>query len=251
MPTDLPHEPAKRALVLQDMLIAQATDGKMDDQSYQMLRSEFMKRRDMKDLLPAFVRRCKTAADFWDYIKGEFKQWAPRRSFIRQEFSPLLDYLEMNSSSLPSDGHISSTLETFDETEVHRAWEKALERSTADPEGAITVARTLLESVCKRILGEHWIPINEKDDLPKLFHAAAECLNLAPSQHTEPVFKAILGGCQNIVNSLGTLRNKMGDAHSQGRRQVRPSERHAALAVNLAGAMATFLVQTHQAKRSD
>ena len=72
----------------------------------------------------------------------------------------------------------------------------------------------------------------------------AEYLNLAPSQHTEETFKATLGSCQNVVNSLGTLRNKIEDAHGQGRKPIRPSKRHAALAVNLAEAMATFLVQT-------
>ena len=46
------------------------------------------------------------------------------------------------------------------------------------------------------------------------------------------------------MNNLGTLRNKIGDAHGQGGRPIKPGERHAALAVNLAGAVATFLVET-------
>ncbi|WP_334364405.1 abortive infection family protein [Bradyrhizobium sp. AZCC 1578] len=46
----------------------------------------------------------------------------------------------------------------------------------------------------------------------------------------------------SVVEGLGSLRNKIGDAHGQGGKPVRPSARHAAqLAVNLAGAMATFL----------
>ena len=68
----------------------------------------------------------------------------------------------------------------------------------------------------------------------------AEYLNLAPSQHTEETLKATLGSCQNVVNRLGTLRNKIGDAHGQGRKPIRPSRRHAALAVILAEAIATF-----------
>jgi Abortive infection C-terminus len=121
----------------------------------------------------------------------------------------------------------------------------------SDPDGAITAARTLLETVCKSILETKGIgAYSEGDDLPKLYFKTAEYLNLAPSQHTEETFKAILGSCQNVVNSLGTLRNKIGDAHGQGRRPIRPSKRHAALAVNLAGAMATFLVQTYADKKS-
>lgn len=73
-------------------------------------------------------------------------------------------------------------------------------------------------------------------------------LNIAPSQHTEDAFKRILGGATSVVEGLGSLRNKIGDAHGQGGKPVRPTVRHAQLAVNLAGAMATFLVETRAAR---
>ncbi|MDG1319996.1 MAG: abortive infection family protein [Paracoccaceae bacterium] len=42
-----------------------------------------------------------------------------------------------------------------------------------------------------------------------------------------------------------TLRNRLSDSHGRGGRlPVRPSPRHASLAVNTAGAIATFLVET-------
>jgi hypothetical protein len=50
------------------------------------------------------------------------------------------------------------------------------------------------------------------------------------------------------VETRGTLRNRIGDAHGRGGKPVQPAPRHAALAVNLAGAMATFIVETWQAK---
>ena len=191
------------------------------------------------------MRRCRNLATFWEWIKGEAKQWAPRRALIRQAFTALLDHLETRNRTA-ADQTISGVLESFDEEGVHRAWVKALDRRVADPEGAITAARTLLETVCKTILDASGSNLyGDADDLPKLYHKTAERLNLAPSQHTEETFKAILGSCQNVVNSLGTLRNKVGDAHGQGRKAVRPSKRHAALAVNLAGGMATFLVETY------
>src|SRR3954469_16034145 len=67
---------------------------------------------------------------------------------------------------------------------------------------------------------------------------------LAPNQHTEQVFKAILGNCQSVVNYLGTIRNRLGASHGQGGKPVRPRPRHAQLVVNLAGSMATFLITT-------
>ena len=61
-------------------------------------------------------------------------------------------------------------------------------------------------------------------------------------------FKAIRAGCHTVVQNLGTLCNRISDAHGQGRNPVRPVPRHAALAVNLAGSMATFLVETWQSR---
>jgi hypothetical protein len=245
---ELPNDPVERALGLQELLVSHATGGKESDPIYRLLRREFMDRQDTCELLPSFVRTCRTLGMFWAWIKGQFDSWAPRRAAIRAAFVPLLDHLEGRNRS-PSDRTISEALETFDEAGVHKAWEKALVRRATDADGAITAARTLLETVCKRILDEHQKSYEEAEDLPKLYHAAAETLSLAPNQHTEQVFKSILGSCQNIVNGLGTLRNKIGDAHGKGGRPVKPSARHAALAVNLAGAMATFLVQTHNERR--
>ncbi|MDP6642843.1 MAG: abortive infection family protein [Rhodospirillales bacterium] len=82
-----------------------------------------------------------------------------------------------------------------------------------------------------------------------MYGNTAKLMSLAPSQHTEEVFKAILGGCHTVVQNLGTLRNKLGDAHARGGKPVKPSQRHAALAVNLAGSMAIFLVETWQERR--
>ena len=100
----------------------------------------------------------------------------------------------------------------------------------------------LIESICKHILDEAGILHSDKDDLPKLYKKTATQLNMAPEQHQEEVFKQILGGCQTVIEGLGTLRNKLSDAHGKSKKAVKPSVRHAALAVNLAGSMAAFLI---------
>jgi hypothetical protein len=132
-------------------------------------------------------------------------------------------------------------LGSFDPENVHAAWQKALDRRALDPEGAITAARTL---VCKHILDDGGVSYADDSDLPKLWALTAKEVNLAPQQHQEEVFRAILGNCQSVVNNIAAIRNKVGDAHGHGRRQVRPKPRHAELAVNLAGTMAAFLVAT-------
>ena len=131
--------------------------------------------------------------------------------------SRLLEFLE-TGSKMPSDQTVSEGLKRFNVESVHTAWEKALDRRQSDPEGAITAARTLLETVCKHILDESAIQYNgNKIELPQLYRLVSNELRLSPSQHTKEVFKQILGGCSAIVNGLGTLRNRLGDAHGQGK----------------------------------
>lgn len=132
---------------------------------------------------------------------------------------------------------------------IHGTWQKALERRNSDPEGAITSARTLLESVCKHILDASGGTYDDGDDMNKLYRQTAERLNIAPTQHTEKVFKQILGGCTAVIERLAAVRNRLSDSHGKGKAAAMPSARHAELAVNLAGAMAVFLLATWEAHR--
>ncbi|WP_234053649.1 MULTISPECIES: abortive infection family protein [unclassified Xanthobacter] len=151
----------------------------------------------------------------------------------------------------PADESISAALAAFDPTQVHARWTAAMARRGTEPAGAITLARTLLEDVCKWILDQAGSTWQETDDLPVLYRKLSKVLKLAPDDHTEQIFKQILGSCQSVVESLGALRNKLSDAHSPGPKRARPQPRHAELAVNLAGAMATFLVATWEARQAE
>ena len=162
---------------------------------------------------------------------------------------PLFDYVE-GKNRAPVDAVASEVLQNFDPDGVHAVWQKALDRRHTDPEGAITAARTLLETVCKHILHQTGTPYSDKDDLPALYKATATQLNIAPSQHTEEVFKQILGGVTSVVGGLGALRNRISDSHGQGPKPVRPLSRHAQLAVNLAGTVATYLNETWLTKEA-
>lgn len=162
--------------------------------------------------------------------------------------SPIFKVLLLPDGS-PADLGITTTLSAFDANQIGERWKRALESRSTDPERAITLARTLLEDVCKWILneaGEEW---EEKDDLTVLYKKLSKTLKLAPDDYTEQIFKQILSSCQSVVVALGALQNKLGDAHSIGPKRVKPGSRHAELAVNLSGAMATFLVSTWNAKQ--
>jgi len=151
----------------------------------------------------------------------------------------------------PIGNSTTETLTKLDPVEIHRVWQTALERRSDDSEGAITSARSLLETVCKYILDSFDAPYSDKDDLPKLYRLTAQQLSLAPDQQSEEMFKRAFSGCQTVVNSLAEIRNRFGDAHGKGSNSVKPSKRHAELAVNLSGSIAVFLVSTWQEFQDD
>jgi hypothetical protein len=87
------------------------------------------------------------------------------------------------------------------------------------------------------------------DDLLTLCRLTADSLNLSPSQHTEPLFRKILGGCRAVIDGVDALTHPRTDAHGAAPTGLRPATRHAELAVNLAGTVATFLLATWDSKR--
>ena len=243
---DIPGGALDRALMLQNMVTSLATGGTLVDSIYLRIRATFLSDVTLKKLLPKFILNCRNGDGIWAYMKNVHSgggAYGVRRLHINEEFAKLLDYLESSTNS-PSDSGISNVIARYDAEGVQSAWTKALERRSLDPQGAITAARTLLEEVCKHILDDANQAYKEKWDLPKLYSEASKHLNLAPSQHTEEIFKKILGGCNSVVENLGSLRNKISDAHALGRKIGKPAPRHAALAVNLAGSMAMFLIET-------
>jgi hypothetical protein len=235
---------------LQNAFIAQATQDDYDVEKYVDIRSIVINNSKVKKYLPDFVFEYPTLKQFWYFIKRKFSSYQERRDFIYGSFKKLLSMLETESNS-PLDNVISITITENADSYIKEQWDKALERRSTDPEGAITTARALIETTCKYILDSLSIQYDDNYDLPKLYILTANQLNLAPQNHQEEIFKQILGGCQSVINGLGSLRNKVGDAHGKGLRHVKPHERHAKLAVNLAGTLSSFLIDTfrsHHAK---
>lgn len=245
----LPNDPLDRVQLLQSIVIGCATSSQ-DPRwwAYDELRRGFMADAVTRALLPDFVRQGRDLTQVRVHCQtvGGYKE---RRSYVWDTFAPLFDHFE-ERDRVPLDDVAGLVLASFDADGVHAVWTRALARRQDNAEGAVTLARTLLETVCKRVLDEEGLAYGEAEDLPALYGKVARQLNLAPSQHTEEAFRRILGACHTVVETIGTLRNKIGDAHGRGGKPVRPASRHAALAVNLAGTMATFIVETWQARKS-
>jgi hypothetical protein len=231
------------------LLVGRATGGEPDPAEYAQLRRILLGDPRLAAKVPRFLKVCTNLADFWSFIKEQSPSYQGRRDFLREALHPAFSMLE--ATGRPADEAVSAVLAAVDSEHVREAWRKALERRDADPDGAITAARSMLESVCKHILDEEGVDYEEHADLPALYGKVAAQLRLSPAQHTEQLFKQVLGGCQTVVNGLAAVRNRLGDAHGKGGRGLKPSPRHAELAVNLAGSMATFLISTWEERGRD
>ena len=230
------------------ILIDRCTGSQPSESEYLSLREYFVTHKDWAPLLPSWFPSKRSLNQFWHFIKSKFSTYAERRTFLWNEFEQLIQRLETGEIS-PAASDIEEGLKAFTSEEVSRSWNRVIRRITDDPEGAITAARNLLETVLKHILDDRNIDYDcASIELPDLYKRVQAELNLAPEQHQENVFKQILGGCSGIVNGLGAMRNKLGDAHGKGKGSVRPLPRHARLAINIAGSMALFLTDTHHGK---
>jgi integrase len=136
---------------------------------------------------------------------------------------------------------VSEALDIFNSSYMQEVWAKALARRESDPEGAVTTARTLLESVCKHILDAANKEFRQGASLPELYKLTAEVLEIAPTEQIEPIFKSLFGACAEVIANIGRLRNELSDSHGRGPFGQMPDWRHAELAVHLSGAMATYL----------
>lgn len=245
-------EQSEIVLQLKNLLVARATGELNPDcfPEYHRLRRRLITEEgvEIRDLLPIFVKNCRTIEEFWHHIRDSYPGYQNRRDYLNREFTPLLDFLE---GIPPETGQpLFLVLDTLPDWEhVTREWNKARRRLASDPDGAITSARALIESVCKHILDDAAVGYKADDSLTNLYYLTAQELNLAPAQHQEEGFKKILGNAQSVVNELGALRNNQGDAHGKGRKAYRPAARHAELAVGFAGTIASFLVATWQQRK--
>jgi len=244
----IPDDLFECAILLKNNIISLTTKGGSEPE-YKLARKKLMGDPASKRLLPDFVRFSNDADSVRAALSGVASgdgSWALRRGHVSETFAPLLTFLESGGGA--ADTTITDGLDAYDAPAVQAFWAKALGRRTTDPDGAVTAASTLLEEVCKHIIEDNGGEWDRKWNMPKLYAEAATVLKLAPSQHQEEVFKTILGNCQSVVQSIGSLRNKGGDAHAGGRSRVAFKPRHAALTVNLAGSMALFLIETWQAR---
>ncbi len=241
------YEAAER---LKNGLISRATGGTFDEAEYKAIRARLLRESRFARLVPAFLRTCRDVGEFWSYIR-EHPSYEERRSDLRFVFSPLLDELEQYELKTAVLETHSDSIKKIGSPYIEDKWRKALDRCDEDPESAVTLTRSLVESVCKCILDDAGVEYKDDGDLLVLYRHVKQQLNLDPSAHSEQCFLKILSGCHGIVEGLAEARNKFGDAHGKGAAKCyRAEPRHAHLAVSVGGGAARFLWETWEARQS-
>lgn len=228
----------------QDACIALAT-GSGSYEEWEDARATVLSQPELLPSLPEWFSRIRFGGQYWPFIKSTGATYAERREFIYESFAPVFSAAE-GGAARPTLTTIEKLLKNCNSRTVAEAWSRIQARREADPEGAITAARALLESTCKHVLDELTVEYGASEELTVLYGKAAGAMNLAPQNHNEKVFKQILSGCISVVGGLAAMRNALGDAHGKAAKAPKPSARHADLAINLAGSLSSFLIETYE-----
>jgi len=134
---------------------------------------------------------------------------------------------------------------------------KSIEQAVVENPGlAFDLAKTLVESVCRAVLGERNVTFSEVDDLPKLFKSVALHLPFLPPNASGEAgvrdsLKQTLGGLSTAVQGICELRNQCGFAsHGSGAPRPPMESVQALLAAEAADTIVGFLHRVHRQDRA-
>lgn len=222
---------AEAGEALLSFAITIAEGGEVPKGEYRAVHTRLFESPTVRRVANKALRRYRTPELLWGHLRSVATgsgSWGLRRDAAHALIDPVLDALH-DQAEMPADDLVTLAATRLNAESVREAWSRALDRRDSHPDGAITSARTLLESTLKTILDDRQLPYKTDADLPDLYKAVSKELNLSAAAHTEQAFKQILGGCHSVVVGLGSLRNKAGDAHGSRARALSPGStaRHA------------------------
>lgn len=79
---------------LLNLLTARATGMAADPNEFEALRYELLSNKNLAPHLPQWLNQHPYLDSFWVFIKSKFKNYADRRTYLSEQFTPLLDSLE-------------------------------------------------------------------------------------------------------------------------------------------------------------
>ena len=130
---------------------------------------------------------------------------------------------------------------------------RGIEQAVVENPGlAFDLAKTLIESTCRTVLGERAMTYAETDDLPKLFKSVTQHLPFLPATVSDAAevrksLQQTLSGLSTAIQGICELRNQCGFA-SHGSDSPRPRMQgiQALLAAEAADTIVGFLHRVHR-----
>ena len=84
---------------LVNLLTSRATGLSADNNEYEILRRELLNDSELSLLLPSWLKQHRNLDTFWGFIQPKFSTYAERRTYISEQFTPVLDLLEFGTST--------------------------------------------------------------------------------------------------------------------------------------------------------
>ena len=226
---------------LHSILDKAVTSDNLLENEFKDLRSFFINSLYM-NLLPKWLCTSPDLAAIKKIAQGISSQYKGRREWLNEELSPLHKAVRQFTTDILNEN--ICILESLDSKTIMLHWDKMLCRLKHDPEGAVTMARTLLESELKLIAEKLDLQLGKNEDVPSLYKKIAVVMKLSADQHQEKMFKSLLGSCSGIVTSISEIRNSYSDAHGNTDKHYKIDERLARFAVHTSGSLCLFLCET-------
>ncbi len=240
----IPPTQTEKIRLLFEIVQAASDNNIVDGDAYGKLRSNLLEVESLT--LPVIVKESRDTRQLQDALTKLYSGPGAlnyRRILVYQMFKHLIDKYSLTSSIIV-ETELYKSLEAFNFETVHVLWQDAMDLRTTKPYIAITIANSLLETVCIFILGRM-----SKKKIPtgirKMFTETSKVLRLAPDGQTNEILNSLLSSLTEVVWNLGRFRNDASGAHGTSINSIRPLVRHATLALNTAGTLSTFLLETY------
>lgn len=94
------------------LLVDHATGKPAESSEYEVLRKELLADTEVAKLIPSFARKNWNLSSFWAFIKPKFPTYAERRTYLSEEFTPLLDFLEFDAPSASLVGNSATSVKS-------------------------------------------------------------------------------------------------------------------------------------------
>ena len=127
--------------------------------------------------------------------------------------------------------------------------ERLADSVDADPPLVVGTSKELVETICKTVLEDRGVPL-QNEDITGLVRATAKELSLLPSDIPDrakgaKAIRRILSNLTQITQGVAELRNLYGTGHGPSGRFVGLQPRHARLVMGAAATLGMFLLETH------